>query len=536
MNLKETQRLLATDFALFVAYKTKNMGFDVCERHLHTADFMQAPGHRKAIMGPRLWSSKTTIARWYICWRWLRNRATKVIVISNTDDNAKAMTGAVQLDLKMDPVLKHLAPTQGKIGEYVFNVRGHTPEKGKSIRCAGLTTALTSDRADLIVIDDTESDKMPETRFELVMANFSEAEALLYEPGRLYPGRPMPEQEELQFLVVGQPHWEGSAYCAPEPDPITGQVPEHPLSNCQYLWLPAMVNDKGEPDDSASTGRSNFPEVVSTERCLKKKGSVVLAKWRLEWMMDTTSRDADRAVIHLSRIKLVSRVPLSSIMVIDPADGGEAEWGVAIGGLIDHEIHIRDLFGVREEQFEMRLQIMTEEEQAQNDIMDMLWEHLFERALDHRVVVAWVEQELVSARRSLERYISKRVLPIEVKTFTVRGQKIKRICTTLELPVKTGMVSAEPSIMLDRENLRQLRELRIKRLPKPCDRLDALANLFEILMEDPATAVVAADQQAATLPNIPISNTPVRLHPSLTVRPWTERLPRGPRRRMANRR
>lgn len=533
MKIADLQRILAGDFAKFIAYKTARMGFDPCARHMETGDFLQAPRRRKVVMGPRLWSSKTTIVRWLICWRWLRNRATKIIVISNTDDNAKAMTGAVHLDLKTDPVLRHLAPVQGKIGEYIFNVRGHTPEKGKSIRCAGLTTALTSDRADLIIIDDTESDKMPETRYELVIANFAESEALLFEQGRLYPGQECPEQEELQFLVVGQPHWEGSAYVVPDPDPVTGQEADHPLSNCEFLWLPAMINEQGEPDDSEATGRSNFPEVVSTERCLQKKGSVTRSKWRLEYQMDTTSRDADRAVVHLSRIKEISRVPHASIMVIDPADGGEAEWGIVIGGLIDTEIHVRDLFGVREDYFE---KLREEMDEPDRDIMEMLWDHLFERAADNRVVQVYLEHELVSARRSCERYISSREMAVEVLTFTVRGNKCKRICSTVELPIKTGMISMEPHILMDRENVRQLRELRLKRLPSPCDRIDPFASLITILMEGPETGVVPTDQRKQPTTPILRSTEVVRLRPSFTVRPWTERIPKNPRRTLAGRR
>lgn len=529
MDLKALQKYVAADFARFVAYKQRLLGYQICERHLEIADFLQGSGTRKAVMGPRLWSSKTTIARWYIDWRWLRNRATKVIVISNTDDNAKAMTGAVHNDLKLDPVLRHLAPVGGKVGEYVFNVRGHTPEKGKSIRCAGMTTALTSDRADLIVVDDTESDKLPETRYDLVIANLDEAEALLHEPGRLYFGIDVPEQEELQFLVVGQPHWEGSAYVTPIADEITGERAEHPLNNCEFLWLPAMVNpETGEPDDSES-GVSNFPEVVSTERCFQKKGGMSSSKWALEYQLDTSARDADKAVIHMSRIEIVSRVPAVTIMVVDPADGGDAEWGIAIMGLIDSQIHIRHIMGLRESDFA---------DLADDDIgiIDKLWERIFDVAEDNGVAQVWIEQNLVSAVRSCQRYINKHGLRVDVMTYVASTGKLKRICGAMELPVKTGMITAEPHVFMDRATTKQFRELRRHKLPNPVDRLDVTANGVILLMDEQDTAVVPPEQRVIREGAVAFDTAPANLHARIHTRPREDRMPDRTRRNLAARR
>ena len=532
-DLATFQAELASDFAAFTAYKQTRLGYQVMEQSLVMADFLQGPGRRKAIMGPRLWSIKTTLCRWYIGWRWLRNKRLKIIVVSNTDDNSKAMTGAVHDDLKNDPVLRHLAPNTGKIGEYQFNVRGYRPEKGKSIRCAGLTSTLTSDRGHLIIVDDTESDKLPETRYEIVIANFSEVEALLFEPAQMCPGHDeIPVQEETQFLIVGQPHWEGSAYVVPDPDPITGEKADHPLNNVEFLWLPAMVNpETGEPDDGPH-GISNFPEIVSTEGCRRKKNSLGRSKWRLEYMLSVDSADATRAVISMSA--LVDRCGVPDVMqaVIDPADGGECEWGVAAGGMLDHRVHVRDIFGCREEEF----QNLADSEEM--EVIELLWDHIFERLVEIGVQLVWLEQELVSAKRSCERYLSAHDLPIEVQTFTVRGTKLKRIVSIVELPTKTGMVSMEPHILTDQETFRQFSRLRSKKLPTPCDRLDAFASLLSILMEGPELAVAADDQKREMPGGQPARKTqaPVKLKSRFQVRPFQERMPEKTRRRLAGRR
>ena len=532
-DLATLQAELASDFAAFIAYKQTRLGYQVAEKSLVMADFLQGPGRRKAIMGPRLWSIKTTLCRWYIGWRWLRNKRLKIIVLSNTDDNAKSMTRAVHDDLKNDVVLKHLAPNIGKIGEYQFNVRGYRPEKGKSIRCAGLTSTLTSDRAHLIIIDDTESDRLPETRYEIVIANFSEAEALLFEPSQMCPGvDEIPEQEETQFLIVGQPHWEGSSYCVPAPDAITGEKADHPLNNVEFLWLPAMVNPQtGEPDDGP-TAVSNFPEIVSTEGCFRKKGSLTRAKWNLEYMLNVNSGDATRAVISMSA--LVDRCGIPDVMqaVIDPADGGECEWGVAAGGMLDNRVHIRDLFGVREEEFQRLADAEGKE------VVELLWDHIFERLLDNGVQIVWLEQELVSAKRSCERYLSAHDIQIQVATYTVRGTKLKRIVSLVELPTKTGMVSMEPHILTDPETYRQFSRLRSKKLPNPCDRLDAFASLLSILMEGPDLSIAPDDQKAELTggPQMRKNQPPVKLKSRFQVRPFQERMPEKTRRRLAGRR
>ena len=365
-----------------------------------------------------------------------------------------------------------------------------------------------------------------------MIANFAEAEALLFEPSQILPGQDLPVQEETQFLIVGQPHWEGSAYVVPESDPITGEKPDHPLNNVEFLWLPAMIHpETGEMDDTAS-GVSNFPEIVDTEGCIRKKNSLTRAKWNLEYMLNVSSGDATRPVISMSALVDKCGIPDVTQAVIDPADGGECEWGVAVGGMLDNRVHIRDIFGVREEQF----QRLADDEGI--EVIELLWDHIFERLVEIGTQVVWLEQELVSAKRSCERYLSAHDVPIIVQTYTVRGAKLKRICANVELPTKTGMVSMEPHILTDSETFRQFSRVRSKRLPTPCDRLDAFASLLAILMEGPELSQ-ASDDQKAEMPGGPRERRPmqvVKLHSRFQVRPMQERMPPKTRRRLAGRR
>ena len=79
----------------------------------------------------------------------------------------------------------------------------------------------------------------------------------------------------------------------------------------------------------------------------------------------------------------------------------------------------------------------------------------------------------------------------------------------LEQPINNRMVSANPGIMADQENVKQLRSLRWDKLPNPCDRIDALAAGFEILLEEPALSATGDPGYSLKFDSRPASYTRV---------------------------
>lgn len=482
-SMRELRQWCAQDFRNYMQYRCKRLKFSTSDIHIRCAQWIQNGEQYKKLLGWRGCAKTYWFGMEYICWRWLRNKRTKVIVQCNTDTNAGLTTSGVKNIIGGDPLLDYLYPP-GQTAEHSFNLRGVKPEKGHSIRCAGVATTLTSERADLFIIDDPESSD-PEAVYMRLLEIFDEALVILYKQGRLYPGEECPMPERTQRLILGQPHWEGSAYMPTPPDPHTGEVEDHPLRGDDTFLIPAMVNSKFEPDDEVEC-LSSVPEIKSTEAMRKAKSKMTSRKWRLNMMLRVEPEDAERAVIPLNHITIELTTPRYVIMIVDPADGGDCEWGIAVGGLHKLKYHISYMDGI------------TEEQVAKNEGLDkthetigaLMWQRVFEICDDYEVDAIYIEANWAPAIKAARRYISKYGIVLPVNEFHSHTKKLHRIVGQWEMPVKNGQVSASPIVMVDPQNRRQMADLRHHRLPNLCDRIDAGGKLLEILSESSATNVV----------------------------------------------
>ena len=434
-------------------------------------------------MGWRGCAKTTWFGVEYIAWRFLRKPQTKVIVQCNTDTNAGLTTSSVKRVLTTDPLFENLYP-RGQTADHYFNLHNIKPEKGYSIRCAGVETTLTSERADFFLIDDPESGD-PEAKYDRIIEIFEEAQVILFRQGRLFPGMECPIPERTQRLVMGQPHWEGSAYMPPPPDPNTGEIEDHPLRLDDEFVIPAMVNSSFGADDEIEC-LSSVPEIRSHEEIRQEKATLSMRKWRLNMMVRVEPEDAERAVIPLNHITVQLVKPNHIIMVVDPADAGASEWGLAGGGLYKLNYHLCFLDGITE------LQVAKNEGLDPNHetIGSLMWKYVFDRADDYEVDAIHIEANYAPAIKACRRYLAKHGHPIPVIEFHSHMKKLHRIVNQWEMPVKNGQVSCNPIVMTDAQNRKQMSNLRHHRLPSPCDRIDAGGKLLDILSESSATDTV----------------------------------------------
>lgn len=478
---------LREDFCHWIEYRCSQLGFAVSGRHTKMAKWIQGPNPMKVCMGWRGCGKTYWLGREYILWRWLRNPWIKVLSICNTDANAGNVTSSVLEILRSEPAVQKYAPRR-LVAEKFFDLVGFKPEKGRSIRAAGIDTTLTSERADLIVVDDPESDAEPETRYERILAVLDECMAILSSPNRLYPGREVPPQERTQLLVLGQPHWIGSAYIPPTIDPITKEVPPHPLRSADWLWIPALVDEHDNPCDEEPHCQSSVPEIHSTDLMLAKKAAMRPQKWRLEFQLDVSPENAERAVILLDHIRRRVVDPAHPIAVVDPADSGDAcEWGFAVAGLEGDRICFCNLTGYTEDQV-MELKSIDDHEL----VADLMWMHIFDVCKFWGVRKLYIEKNCVPAIRSARRYISRSQIPCGVEEFHETGNKLKRIVDAWEIPVKSGMIDMHPAIFKDYRTVKQMLDLRHTKLPSPNDRIDAGAKAIRILSE--SSSVIASTE------------------------------------------
>lgn len=480
-NLHEARQYCGEDLKRMFEASSRLEGYDPPQFLYGAADFLQGARPQwvaatKMILGAR-YMIKTSLARWYLLWRWLRVPQTRILIYSSNSSLARDMGEALLNALRRNPLMQHLVPDENvAIGE--FNLLGVRHEMGHSLKTVGIKTSVTSSRPDLVVFDDPEPDDDPESMRERILAVMREAKSLVSEPGMHIPIRPVPAPEQTQILVLGQPHTELTAYL-PDPDE-PADLDDHPLADAMTLRIPFLRADgswtwPNHPKWYSHTlGRTMTTEEV--ERAVGKRA------FRLQYLLDTTPPDGQRAVIDMDAIETDIREPQTVYMAIDPADSEEegCEWGISIGGIVGNQIHILYMAGLKGHAYEGDIE--------DGSIGQSVWAAIFTLVEEWDVDVILLEKNLKAAQQACRRYQSKTGRRMRVEEYWESRSKERRIAQSLEQPINTGMVTADPEVMADRENRWQLARIRYNRLPKRNDRIDALAKLVSYLIERPALA------------------------------------------------
>ena len=201
------------------------------------------------------------------------------------------------------------------------------------------------------------------------------------------------------------------------------------------------------------------------------------SRWELQHQINTEFMLGAGPVLRLKEIEVDYKVVQRPIMVVDPADSeAGCEWGLFIGGLHEQKLHISHLSGIFGEAYEGD----DWESMGQSS-----WRQVFDIAAEYGVQRVYLESNLKSAAAACRRYVAKTGTSVVVEEYRARRSKKTRIPELLEQPINNRMVSANPGVMKDKENTRQMSKLRWDKLPKPNDRIDVLAGAVEILVEEP---------------------------------------------------
>lgn len=486
----------ASDFRVFLTFEAEFRGFNVPWHHLIMADFLtgKRPEWRntnKMIRGFRL-AAKSYVGRKYAQWRQLRIPETQVMIQSSSGPNANKFIRAYHKELHESPLTAHLAPPD-ESSELKFNLNGVKPEVGFSVEAAGLGTSVTGGRIDLQVLDDPEPDDDPEGWYDRVLSVIDEAGNLRHSPLRHLKKRGIlivPPEEATQILVLGQPHWSGSAYIRPGENDMVPIMDEdsHPLDSYAVLDIP-VVNDAGEWVWPEMVNEKYFDYQEGRPKTVEEvKNGMRREVWELQFMLNYAWQTLAGAALHLDSIPRVRhKIAEGAVMLVDPADGDKnCEWGVSIASIVDDKIHIYFIGGFMGNAYEGDV--------ADETIGESTWANIFRIAEEFKVSRVLVEQNLKSAASACRRYLSKTGRDIAVDFYAAKGQKLRRIVNSLEQPINNGMVSADPTVFKDPKTLRQFTRLRFDRLPEPCDRLDSCAALVAWMIEN--RGIVSTTKQA----------------------------------------
>lgn len=489
-DIHRVRIVLASDFKLYLDYAAGRQGFSCDPMQHEAADYLQGEGNwthltgelqrRKRWLGFRK-ATKTWVLRKYLEWRWLSNPFLQAMYQSSTDDLATDFSKSLLDVLCNDPLFAHLMPTTKDRSVGQFDLRGVRQDKGPCFRSAGSRTSLTGNRVDLAIVDDPESDVAGDADRKRVIRALAENEALLHDVGRTVRkeyesrGLPIPRSELTQYVVIGQPHDLQTVYLQPDRDDAAetddGDDDPYPLNGSALFVTPALL------DEGTQRERSSMPSLVSTDTLRVKRasfGGAKAPKWRLEYQIDTTISDFSGMPVKIAQIaRRHARVPMPC-MVVDPADGTNCEWGVAIGGMVGPRLHLLELTGFHGEAYEG--------DDIEGTLDGSAWSRVFQLAESRGVRTCWIEENYVVGIKAARRWLRKTGrTTIAVRGFRSTRNKLRRIIETLMPLVNNGLSSAEPHVLADPATVRQFQKLRSDSLPTPCDRIDAFAMLAHVM-------------------------------------------------------
>ncbi len=481
---------IAESFRRMVYHGAKVRNHLPPEFHYGMADFVEGirPSWQTracVILGFRLAAKTWLAARQYVKWRWLRNPNMQVIVHSSNDGMAKRFVQAIKEEMKLDPIMEELRPAHST-SDFEFNIQGITPEQGTSIAAAGIKTSMTGSRADLYIFDDPEPEVEPESLRSRILAAFGEAGDILHSPDRQarhFGLDHVPGPETTQLLVLGQPHCPMTAYL-PRPEDFEDDAEGHPLIDARFLKIPVIDPYTKEwtwPDMMNKKYYHHLHKRPMTPTEVKR--SMPTSRWELQYMINTEYMAEAGPVLRLKEIEVKFAKPSQCVMFVDPADSESGcEWGISIGGLHDGKIHICHLGGLWGEAFDF---LSEDGEVTAESLGESTWRKVFGIAEEFGVRQVYLEKNLKAASSSCRRYCRRAGVRCVVTEYSATRRKQVRIPEALEQPVNNRMISANPEVLRDTENRRQMLKLRWDSLPKPNDRIDAFADLVMHFIEEP---------------------------------------------------
>ena len=312
------------------------------------------------------------------------NPQLNILVVSASKQRADNFSTFLLRLITEIPELRHLAPREGQRSSKAgFDVGPSQATQTPSVVSLGITSALTGNRADLIIADDIE---VPNNSATTVMRDklsesIKEFDAILKPGGRI--------------IFLGTPQTEDSIYARlPERGYRTFVWPaRYPNAKQRESYGANLAKDIIEDLEAnpALEGKSTEPSRFSEEDLMERELSYGRAGFALQFMLDTSLSDAE---LYPLRLRDLMVMPLSAegapercvwagseeyvigdlpvvgfrgdryhrpwvdkdlkflpfsaiIMAIDPAGRGKDEVGWAIVGLLHSTMYLLDAGGAR---------------------------------------------------------------------------------------------------------------------------------------------------------------------------------------------
>jgi hypothetical protein len=428
-------------------------------------------------------------------------------------------------------------------------------EKSPSVKCLGVDSSVQGSRSDVLIADDIESMKNSRTVVtrEVLEDLTKEFEAVCAKGDIIYLGTP----QSIESVYNNLPSRGYEIRIWPGRYPTLQEEEEYgeflaPMLKADMLLDPNLREGYGLDGES---GRATCPEMFDEELLLAKELSLGKAKFKLQYMLNTTLSDTDRYPLKISNLivapfnneqgpvlpiwsndvrnmyrsaafgskfkvyravdnKYELRKFEQTVMYIDPAGGGKNgdEMAYAIIKLIGAYVYIAAIGGVPGGYEEAKLL------------------RLVQVAKEHGAKTICIEKNYGNGAHAnmIKPLFSKAKWPVTIEEVYESGQKELRIIDIVEPLLSSHRLVISPKVLeLDAQSTsgyaldlqltyRLIHQMAMLTRDKGClrhdDRLDALAGAIRFVIERldfDTQVVIEAKRRAEEVARIAVWNDPI---------------------------
>lgn len=386
MNLTEKQiEGMKKDFKNFlymVFMNLEELKIPPSKLQYSIADYLQY-GYKFRIVEAFRGVGKSYITVCFVLWHLWKNPNYKILILSASKERADQFALFVRNIIRTIGFLNHLTPDKekgNKDTQSIFDVNGSAVSGTPSVRSLGITSTMTGGRADLIIADDVEVPNNSATHDQRTkLANrVTEFFALLKPKGHVvYLGTPQTEMSLYNSLVT---HNKFDINIWPVRVPSFEQAAKYKGRLAPYIK---------DLMDELPVGHSTEPRFTE-EDLQERRVGYGASGFTLQFMLDTSLTDAEKYPLTISDliiydvkdnvapseiyhtnnpVHVLSKLPnvamegqqyfspeslsqvmapyQAKVMAIDPSGRGKDETGVGVAKMLNGNIFLKKLTGLK---------------------------------------------------------------------------------------------------------------------------------------------------------------------------------------------
>jgi len=301
---------LKADFRNFLYVTWKHLGLpDPTPVQYDIAHFLQHGPKREIIQAFR-GVGKSWVTSAFVCWLLYCNPELKILVVSASKSRADDFSTFTKRLIHEMPLLQHLRAREGqRDSNLAFDVGPARAAHAPSVKSVGITGQIAGSRADVIIPDDIEvpNNSLTQAMRDKLSNSVKEFDAVLT------------PKEASRIIYLGTPQTEMSVYTTLEERGYTLRIwparyPSEAQRDKYGARLAPFICDRLDRDPTLATACDNRGAPVDPKRfsdfdLIEREASYGRSGFAMQFMLDTSSSDADRYPLKLSDLVVLNLSP-----------------------------------------------------------------------------------------------------------------------------------------------------------------------------------------------------------------------------------